>query len=143
MSGRAAPGVPPGAPEVLVVDDDRDWAFLVELALGFEGFRVVHASSGDEALAMLKEGEPDAIVLDIGLPDIDGWEVLRRLTGRDRSAEIPVLVTSGWAGGAAVARVAELGGHAYLPKPCHLAELARAVRSLCGMGPEAPSGGPG
>jgi len=89
MTGPEGRGSLEREPEVMVVDDDRDWGFLVELALGFEGFRVVHAYSGDEALAMFEEGEPDVIVLDIGLPGIDGWEVLRRLTGRDRSGEIP------------------------------------------------------
>jgi DNA-binding response OmpR family regulator len=137
MTGSQRRGSREAGPEVLVVDDDRDWGFFVGLALEFEGFRVLHAFSGEEALAMIDEGEPDAIVLDIGLPGVDGWEVLRRLADRDRSARIPVIVVSGRADGAA-AWDAKPGGRAYLPKPCHAAVLARTIRSLCRNGPVHP-----
>lgn len=126
-------------PRVLVVDDDPDWVLFVDLTLTLEGFQVVPAGSGEDALVMIGECEPDAIVLDIALPGIDGWEVLRRLSGSDRVPRIPVVVVSGRTAGDARRRVAERGGHSYLPKPCPAALLVRAVRSACSSPPNAPS----
>jgi DNA-binding response OmpR family regulator len=121
--------------EVLVVDDDGDWAFLIELALGFEGFRVTRAWTGEEALAMVDSGEPDAIVLDIGLPGVDGWEVLRRLAAGGRAQQIPVVVVSGGSDDDNGCHEAELEGRVVLPKPCRPKVVARTVRSLCTKGP--------
>ena len=143
MSGPIAPGAPGREPAILVVDDDRDWVLLMELALMFDGFRVTHAYSGEEALAMIDTTEPDAIILDITLPGVDGWEVLRRLTASGRSARIPVVVVSGRSGGDAYARVAELGGRAYLSKPCQTSALVGTVRSACRKRPETPQWGAG
>lgn len=143
MSRPVAPGEPGRDLEVVVVDDDRDWVLLMELALMFEGFRVTRAYSGEEALAIIETAEPDAIVLDIVLPGVDGWEVLRRLAGSDRTAGIPVVVVSGRGGGDASARVAELGGRAYLSKPCQTSALAGTVRSVCRNHPKTQGRGTG
>lgn len=126
-------------PRVLVVDDDPDWVLFVDLTLTLAGFQVVSAGSGEEALELIGECEPDAIVLDIGLPGMDGWEVLRRLSGCGQTPRIPVVVVSGRTAGDARQRVAERGGHSYLPKPCRADLLVRAVRSACSTPPNSPS----
>jgi two-component system OmpR family response regulator len=132
-----------GEPEVLLVDDDRDWVLVMELALMFAGFRVAHAYSGEDALALIERGEPDAIVLDIALPDIDGWGVLRRLAATSLILRIPVVVVSGRAGGDTRDRVTELGGRAFLAKPCRTADLANTVRSLFTKAGGSPPSGVG
>jgi DNA-binding response OmpR family regulator len=132
------PGAQRTAPRILVVDDDRDWVVLVELALTFEGFEVISAASGEEALVHINKEEPDAILLDIALPGIDGWELLQRLAESGRATRIPVVVVSGRAGRDATTRVAELGGHGYVPKPCHTSMLVRAVRKACRIPPQPP-----
>jgi DNA-binding response OmpR family regulator len=79
---------------------------------------------------LIDKEKPDAILLDIALPGIDGWELLRRLAESDRAARIPVVVVSGRPGREATARVAELGGHAYLPKPPHQHACPRRPEGL-------------
>ena len=73
-------------PTVLVVDDEVDLLFTISLSLELAGYRVVKASSGEEALEVAAATPPDAIVLDLRLPGIDGWEVIRRLGEAGRRA---------------------------------------------------------
>jgi DNA-binding response OmpR family regulator len=143
VNNPVAPDGPGGEPEILLVDDDRDWVLLMELALMFEGFRVAHSYSGEEALAVIERGEPDAIVLDVALPDIDGWRLLERLAATGLTSRIPVVVVSGWAGGDAGARVAKLGGRAFLAKPCRAADLGNTVRSVFRQARGTPPSGAG
>ncbi|MDQ3434884.1 MAG: response regulator, partial [Actinomycetota bacterium] len=67
------------SPRVLVVEDDRDIADVLRRSLGMEGYEVRLAGDGEEALAGAADFSPDAVVLDLGLPKIDGLEVARRL----------------------------------------------------------------
>ena len=64
---------------ILVVEDEVDLLFTIALSLELNGYRVVKAASGEEALTIVDEERPDAMVLDIRLPGIDGWEVIDRL----------------------------------------------------------------
>lgn len=138
MSDPAPPDAPGSEPTILVVDDDRDWVLLMELALMYDGFRVAHAFTGEDALSLLEQRRPDAVVLDISLPGIDGWGVLQRLAGGEGVPRVPVVVVSGQAGDDAAAKVAELGGRAYLPKPCRPLVLTRTVRSVCRLRRDSP-----
>jgi len=93
-SGRAVPADSGGRPTVLVIEDDAAASELLRLHLAGAGFAVMATALGEEGLAWAAAGQPDAIVLDILLPDIDGWEILQRLKGSPTTRGIPVLVVS-------------------------------------------------
>ncbi len=113
---------------ILVVDDERTIIQIVEQRLRRDGFDVLSATTGAEALAMLREHEPAAVLLDIGLPDIDGFDVLRRL--RAEGFNVPVIMLT--ARGEEVDRVVglELGADDYVVKPFSPRELVARVRAL-------------
>ena len=115
---------------VLVVDDEVDLLFTIALSLELNGYRVVKAACGEEALDVVEKERPDAIVLDIRLPDIDGWEVLNRLRGMGHFPATPVVLLSAQVDAATAARAVELGCHAHLAKPFSTAELSGVLRDL-------------
>ena len=116
------------ASRVLVVDDERNIRELVGAALRYEGFEVVLAERGREAIERAVEERPDLVVLDVMLPDIDGFEVLRRL--RADSPDVPVLFLT--ARDAVEERVAGItaGGDDYVTKPFSLEEVVARLRGL-------------
>jgi two-component system OmpR family response regulator len=113
-------------PRVLIVDDEENITFLVARALELAGMETVTAAAGREALAQVSRWRPDAVVLDVMLPDLDGFAVLQRL--RDQGHNVPVLFLT--ARGAAEDRVRGLsdGGDDYLVKPFEMAELVARVQ---------------
>jgi two-component system OmpR family response regulator len=118
-----------GSPvRVLVVDDERNLTELLSMALRYEGWDVRTASNGTAAVRAAKEFEPDAVALDMMLPDFDGLEVLRRM--RAHSPNIPVLFLT--AKDAVEDRVAGLtaGGDDYVTKPFSLEEVVARLRAL-------------
>ena len=120
---------PDGAPvRVLVVDDEVNIAELIGMALRYEGWNVRLAHTGSRAVAAAKEFRPDAVVLDIMLPDFDGQEVLRRM--RSGQPDVPVLFLT--ARDSVEDRVAGLtaGGDDYVPKPFSLEEVVARLRAL-------------
>src|SRR5947209_3907528 len=112
---------------VLVVDDEPNIADLVELYLRREGFRVVKAANGEAGLKAVADHRPRLVVLDVGLPDLDGLEVCRRLR---TSSNLPVILLT--ARDTEVDRVLglELGADDYVTKPFSIAELKSRVRAL-------------
>jgi two-component system OmpR family response regulator len=125
---------------VLVVDDEPNIAELLAMALRLEGWEISIAHSGNAALTSAKKTRPDAVVLDIMLPDFDGMEVMRRL--RSHSPDIPVLFLT--AKDAVEDRVAGLtaGGDDYVTKPFSLEEVVARLRALLrrtGVGESRPS----
>ena len=118
-----------GSPlRVLVVDDEVNIAELLRMALRYEGWDIETAHTGRTAVSAAKEFAPDAIVLDMMLPDFDGMEVLRKV--RAHSPEIPVLFLT--ARDAVEDRVAGLtaGGDDYVTKPFSLEEVVARLRAL-------------
>ena len=91
--------VAPGAPTVLVVEDSDVIRRVISLILEGEGYHVVSTDRGRDALALARHELPDAVTLDLNLPDSDGREVLRQLKGDERTTEIPVIVVSAFAEG--------------------------------------------
>lgn len=114
-------------PLVLVADDEPRITKLVSLALSEEGFRVVTASGGEDALARAEEVRPDIVLLDIVMPDLDGIEVMRRLHAR---RNVPVILLSARGSVADKAKGLDLGADDYLAKPFHPDELAARVRAV-------------
>lgn len=113
---------------VLVVDDERSLTDLLKMSLRYEGWDVRTASDGRTAIAAAREFRPDAIVLDIMLPDIDGLEVLKRV--RADGSEVPVLFLT--AKDSLDDRIAGLtaGGDDYVTKPFSLEEVIARLRAL-------------
>ncbi|MGO2745258.1 response regulator transcription factor [Microbacterium sp.] len=120
---------PDGSPlRILAVDDEQMLTDLLAMALRMEGWEVRTASSGLEALQVAREFEPDALVLDIMMPDLDGMSVLRRL--RESGNLVPVLFLT--AKDAVGDRVAGLtaGGDDYVTKPFSLEEVIARLRAI-------------
>jgi DNA-binding response OmpR family regulator len=116
--------------KILVVDDEKDLVDLVCYNLEKAGYRTLRAYDGDTALRKgLAEG-PDAMVLDLMLPQLDGWEVLKRLRADTKGAKLPVLLLT--ARGEETDKVLglELGADDYLTKPFSPRELVARVRAL-------------
>jgi two-component system response regulator MprA len=125
-----APGMPGGA--ILVVDDDAPVRRMLVRALRAEGYDVQAAADGGEALAAIERRMPDAVVLDVAMPGVDGLSVARRL--RARGLGVPILLLT--ARDAVEQRVAGLdaGADDYLVKPFALDELLARLRALMRRG---------
>ena len=113
---------------VLVVDDEQNLTELLSMALRYEGWQVRSAGTGADAVRAAREFQPDAVVLDMMLPDFDGMEVLRRMRADD--GNVPVLFLT--ARDAVEDRVAGLtaGGDDYVTKPFSLEEVVARLRAL-------------
>ena len=113
---------------VLVVDDESNLTELLSMALRYEGWEIKSAGTGSSAVRIAKEFKPDAVVLDMMLPDFDGMEVLRRF--RDDDPTLPVLFLT--ARDSVEDRIAGLtaGGDDYVTKPFSLEEVVARVRAL-------------
>ena len=120
---------PDGTPlRVLVVDDEVNIAELIGMAVRYEGWEPTVAHTGSKAVNAAKETRPDAVVLDVMLPDFDGMEVLRRM--RSQHPDVPVLFLT--ARDSVEDRVAGLtaGGDDYVTKPFSLEEVIARLRAL-------------
>jgi len=116
--------------EIFVVDDDRDVAQSIELALRRRGFRVTLAHSGVEALKLLRRYRPDLVLLDVLMPGMSGIEVCRRLRADENTANLPIIFLT--ARGRERDRIEGLraGADDYLGKPFNLEELILRVKAV-------------
>ncbi len=115
---------------VLVVDDADVIRELIAVNLELEGFDVVRCRDGQEALERVAEQRPDLITLDVMMPRLDGFATIERLRSEPATAGIPVVMVTGRASAADLARGEELGVDAYLVKPFEPAELVATVHRL-------------
>jgi DNA-binding response OmpR family regulator len=117
-------------PIVLVADDDDDILLLVTTRLKRDGFEVIQASSGDRALELARERRPAIAVLDIGMPGLDGLQVLEQIRADEELREMKVLLLTAKAQESDVRRGYDTGADAYVKKPFSPAELSTKVREL-------------
>ena len=113
---------------VLVVDDEANIADLVAMALRFQGFEVETAATGSDALGAITAFRPQIILLDVMLPDIDGFEVARRLASRGE--RVPIIFLTARDATEDKVRGLSIGGDDYVTKPFSLEELVARVRSI-------------
>jgi DNA-binding response OmpR family regulator len=119
---------------VLVVDDEPDVLLLCRLNLEQLGHEVLEAPNGQVALELVRERDPDLIVLDLMLPGIDGYDVLQMLRTEDASSTIPVLVLTAKSLQADRDRTRELGAAAFVTKPFLPDELCATVERVLSTG---------
>ena len=125
--------------QLLIVDDDRNTREGYRTYLSGKGFDVRALDGGVDALEFAKAAGPDLVVLDLGLPDIDGWEVARRLKGDDVTRAIPIIAFSGRSMQHEQVSALRAGCDVYLTKPCAPDKLLGAVRKLLGMEERTPT----
>ena len=118
--------------KVLVVEDDMDNRRIVVKVLSVEGYQVTQATDGLEALARVREERPDVILMDLALPNMDGWEATRQLKSDPATRSIPVVALTAFAmrGDEEQARAA--GCDDYLPKPARPAAIRDIVKKHAG-----------
>ena len=121
-------GNPERVPVVLLVDDDPVMTRLLEVNFRLAGFRVGLASSGDAALERMQAVPPDAVVLDVMLPGLDGYEVCRQMRGRASLANVPVVFLSARAEGDDRVRTDVTGPVDHIAKPFEPVDLVELVR---------------
>ncbi len=116
--------------KILVVDDDLQTVKLVGLVLDRRGYEIVTARRGDEALEKAKSEQPDLIVLDIMMPDMDGYEVSRRLRADPDTSDVPILMFTAKTGLQDKVTGFEAGADEYLTKPIHPKEMVSRMETL-------------
>ncbi|MEM8631571.1 MAG: phosphate regulon transcriptional regulator PhoB [Pseudomonadota bacterium] len=116
-------------PSVLVVEDEAAQSEVLAYNLEAEGFAVVQAESGDEALLLVNETPPDLIVLDWMLPGVSGIEICRRLKSRPETRAVPIIMLSARSEEGDRVRGLETGADDYVTKPYSVAELLARIRS--------------
>jgi DNA-binding response OmpR family regulator len=114
---------------ILVVDDSDSIVFITREILTRAGFEVEWAGSGDEALSKVESRRPDLILLDVGLPDLNGFDVCAKLKANRWTAAIPVIFLTGNADTESVVRGFAVGGVDYVTKPFRAEELVARVRT--------------
>jgi len=118
----------PGKPlRVLLVDDEPAILRFLRLSFDAEGYQVEEAGSGKAALDILRAGAPDLLILDLGLPDLDGFHVIRQL--RDLGSSIPIVVLSSRTDEKGKVQALDLGADDYVTKPFGIDELLARVRT--------------
>ncbi|HVM16022.1 MAG TPA: response regulator [Gaiellaceae bacterium] len=117
-------------PLVLIVDDDAGLRSFVKASLELAGYSVREAGSADEGLAALEEEPPDLILLDVMMPKVDGWEMLRRVQERHGVGSIPVLMFSGKVDERSADEAQSRGASGFIGKPFDPQQLIESAKQM-------------
>jgi excisionase family DNA binding protein len=117
-------------PLVLIVDDDERVREYVRVNLEMEGYSVREAGNAEEGLAVLEDVSPDLVLLDVMMPEVDGWEMLRRVQERHGVGAIPVVMFSGKVDDEAAAEATARGAQGFLGKPFDPQQLIEHAKQL-------------
>lgn len=123
---------------ILLVDDEPDFCAIVQGNLEKEGFDVEVAYDGAEGLEKVKANPPDAIILDVMMPEMDGYKVCKELKGNEKYADIPVLMLTAVADKVSSTRYSHYDGMSmeaddYLPKPASAEDITSSIKSLLNL----------
>lgn len=121
---------------VLVVDDEADIRMIVGMNLGLAGMEFGEAADGQEALEMLRSGKWDGCILDLAMPEMNGFEVLRHLSEEKILERTSVVVLSANGAPSTAIEAMQLGAHAHLSKPFSPTAVAQTMRELLDVSPE-------
>jgi excisionase family DNA binding protein len=128
---RSGPGGrPKSGPVVLLVDDDEKVRELVRVNLEFEGYTVREAASAEEGLSAIADGKPDLVLLDVMMPHVDGWEMLRLIQEQYGAGAIPVVMFSGKVDERTQAHAESSGAQAFVGKPFDLQQLIDQTKQI-------------
>jgi len=116
--------------KVLVVDDEPQVVWVLQFSLEAEGYSTVAATDGAEALERIGEHHPNVMLLDIMMPEMDGWAVLEKLVSIAPEQRPKVIVVSALSSLKDRAKAAELGADAFVPKPFNVDELLEVLNGL-------------
>jgi len=122
--------------KILVVEDEQPIRKLIDLNLRLESHEVITAADGYEALQQTEAGDPDLIILDIMLPGLDGWEVLKRLRQDAKFQDTPVVVLTALVQDVDIIRGWQLGADEYITKPFSPVALVKTVQMVLNRTPE-------
>lgn len=121
---------------ILLVEDLEEHRYLFATVLRLAGYRVLEAADGERALALVRDRRPDLMVLDMGLPVLDGWQVLQLVKANPATRGMPVVVVTVHALEHDHVRAMELGCTLHLAKPTRPHDLLLAVHRVLGLLPE-------
>lgn len=121
--------------KLLVVDDEKDIVETLKSRLIREGYEVVIAFDGEEALVRVKEDNPDIILLDLMLPKLNGFEVLTEIRQKFKDKWRPVIIISGQTELETVSKSYSLEADHYLTKPCGFEHILRGIRTMISLIP--------
>ena len=128
---RSGPGgKPKDGPTVLVVDDDPGVRQVVRLSLELEGYMVKEAGGAEEGLAAVEDEAPDLILLDVMMPHVDGWEMLRRIQERHGAGSIPIVMFSGKVDAQTAAQATARGAQGFVGKPFDPQQLVDQAKQI-------------
>jgi len=120
------------AKKIVLAEDEPQIARLIEFKLKKEGYEVTWKENGEEALEAIKAEKPDLVLLDVMMPVMGGYEVLRRLKEDENLKSIPVVMLTARAQERDVVKGIDLGAEDYITKPFHPAELLARVKRILG-----------
>ncbi len=112
---------------VLLIDDDPDVAVTLRTLLRGQDFDIQPVFSGEEGLEAVRENEPDVVILDLLMPELDGWQVCEEIR---KTTDVPILILSALGSPGSVAQALDAGADDYLIKPVHASLLASRLRTL-------------
>ena len=127
---RSGPGRAKEGPLVLLVDDDERVRELVRVTLEMEGYDVQEAASAEEGMSAIEQRKPDLVLLDVMMPHVDGWEMLRRMQERYGVGAFPVVMFSGKVDEQAEQQAANRGAQGFVGKPFDLQALVDRAKQL-------------
>jgi len=117
-------------PTILVVDDFEDTRLLLRTWLRKKGYRVVEAENGNEAIAKASEIEPDLIIMDVEMPELDGLSATRKIRALKDSAALPIIAVSAYGADQFREQALSAGCNEYVSTPFEPDELEKLIRSL-------------